>query len=220
MAMTEPFDRHHEQYEFWFVRNRFAYESELRAVQRLIPSRGRGVEIGAGSGKFAVPLGMTIGVEPSPAMRKLATARGLDVRDGVAENLPFGDQEFDIALMITTICFVDDVDASFSEAYRVLKPKGRFIIGFVDSESPLGRVYEKHKTTNVFYHDAVFYSTREVLDLLCAHDFAKPEVVQTVFGDLSEIDSVQEPTPGYGKGGFVVVSAAKRGAVSTTSRPS
>ena len=75
MPKTEAFDQHYEQYEYWFVRNRFAYESELRAVERLIPSDGRGVEIGTGSGRFAVPLGITIGVEPSPAMRKLARRR-------------------------------------------------------------------------------------------------------------------------------------------------
>lgn len=209
MPKTEPFDLHHEQYELWFTRNRFAYDSELRAVERLLPSVGRGVEIGAGTGLFAVPLGVVVGVEPSSAMRELAATRGLDARDGVAEDLPFEDEEFDYALMVTTVCFVDDVHASFSEARRVLKPKGRFVIGFVDRASPLGRAYEKHKEDNVFYRDAVFYSTDEVLALLAAHGFVEPQVVQTVFGELSRIDSVQEPAPGYGEGGFVVVSAAK-----------
>jgi SAM-dependent methyltransferase len=210
MPKTEPFDRHYEKYESWFARNRLAYESELRAVERLVPSGGRGVEIGVGSGKFAVPLDISIGVEPSRAMREIAEARGLEVYEAVAEDLPFEDQEFDFALMVTTICFVDDVNASFREAYRILKPNGRFIIGFVDKRSPLGRVYEEHKASNVFYRDAVFYSTDEVLALLTAHGFAEPETVQTVFGNLSEIDSVQEPIPGYGKGGFIVVSAAKK----------
>ena len=210
MPKTEPFDQHYEQYESWFNRNRFAYKSELRAVERLIPPGARGVEIGMGSGKFAFPLGIMVGVEPSPSMRSLASARGLEVYEGVAEKLPFQDQEFNFALMVTTICFVDDADASFSEAYRVLKPNGRFIIGLVDKESPLGSVYETHKASNVFYQDAVFYSAREVLDLLSAHGFAEHEVVQTVFGNLSEINSVQEPRPGYGEGGFIVVSAVKK----------
>ncbi|MFW5788757.1 MAG: class I SAM-dependent methyltransferase [Spirochaetota bacterium] len=211
MPRTEPFDLHHEKYERWFTRNRFAYDSELRAVERLLPSAGHGVEIGAGSGLFAVPLGITVGVEPSPAMRELAAARGLEVHDGIAEDLPFENEEFDYALMVTTICFVDDVHAAFSEAARVLKPNGRFVIGFVDRASPLGRAYEKHKADNVFYREAVFYSTDEVLGLLRAHGFAQPDVAQTVFGELSNIDSVQEPAPGYGEGGFVVVSAAKTG---------
>jgi SAM-dependent methyltransferase len=208
LPRTEPFDLHHERYELWFTRNRFAYDSELRAVERLLPSTGHGIEIGAGSGLFAVPLGIEVGAEPSPAMREIAAARGLDVRDGVAEDLPFEDEEFDYALMVTTICFVDDVHAAFREAARVLKPNGRFVIGFVDRASPLGRAYEKHKADNVFYRDAVFYSTDEVLDLLRAHGFVEPRVIQTVFGEPSQIDSVQDPVPGYGEGGFVVVSAA------------
>lgn len=213
MAKTKPFEEHYNQYEQWFEKNRYAYESELHAVQHFIPLSGEGVEIGIGSGKFAAPLGIRRGIEPSQAMLSLAEERGLIVYDARAEDLPFENERFDFALMVTTICFVDDAPQSIREIHRILKPDGTVIIGFVDSESPLGKTYEKHKEKNVFYRDAVFYSTEEVLKLLRENGFGKPEMVQTVFGDLSQIDMAQDFTEGHGEGGFVVVKAAKTGKV-------
>ena len=209
MSKTEPFDTHSARYEEWFLENQFVYESELRAVERFIPSIGEGVEIGIGSGKFAGPLGIQTGVEPSAAMRELAEQRGLKVYTAVAEDLPFDDERFDYALMVTTICFVDDIDASFHEIFRILRPGGCVILGFVDRNSLLGRIYEEHKNENVFYRIATFFSTEEVIDLLDRHDFKKPEIIQTVFGTLPDISEVQEAREGYGEGGFIVIKAVK-----------
>jgi len=80
-----------------------------------------------------VPLGIKLGIEASSQMRKIANKRGVEVIDGVAEELPFIDEQFDFALMVTTICFLDDIETAFKEAYRILKPDGKFIIGFIDS---------------------------------------------------------------------------------------
>jgi len=112
MARTEPFDAHSQEYEQWFDRNHLAYQSELEAVRAQLPETGEGFEIGVGSGLFAAPLGIRHGVEPSEAMRELARQRGIEVVPGVAENLPYNDGSFDYALMVTTICFVDDPAAS------------------------------------------------------------------------------------------------------------
>lgn len=85
------------------------------------------------------------GVEPSSEMRKIALERGLNVVDGVAENLPFEDNSFDLVLMVTTVCFVDDVLKSFKECFRVLKNNGTILIGFVDRESTIGKIYQANK---------------------------------------------------------------------------
>lgn len=210
MARTAPFDRHAEQYEEWFSRNPYVYRSELKAVAHFIPPDGEGLEIGVGSGKFAEPLGVRYGVEPSGRMRKLAESRGIRVLDGVAENLPFPDERFDYALMVTTICFVDDPAGSIREAARVLKDDGVFVIGLVDKDSPLGRLYQQRKEQNLFYRDATFYSATEVIELLEQNGFERPRTIQTVFGRLETIRSVQDFESGYGKGGFVVVRARKK----------
>jgi ubiquinone/menaquinone biosynthesis C-methylase UbiE len=207
MPKTESFDKHSKRYDDWFEDNRHAYLSELKAVRHFIPEKGNGLEIGVGSGKFAEPLRIKTGIDPSRKMRELAKERGLDVYDAVAEALPFEDNSFDYALMVTSVCFLDDIGKAFEEVKRVLKANGLFIIGFVDSESPLGRIYEKNKHKNVFYRDAVFYSTGEIMGILDKAGFAGIETVQTVFGALSEIGSEQDFKTGYGEGGFVAVKS-------------
>lgn len=209
MPRTQPFEKYSAQYEDWFERNFYAYQSELKAVSHFLPHRGKGIEIGVGTGRFAAPLGIKVGVEPSQAMGKLAEARGVRVYSAVAEQLPFEIGSFDYALMVTTICFVDDLPASFREVARILKNHGTFIIGFVDRDSPLGMTYEKHKYESVFYREATFYSTQEVLGLLAKTGFEETGVVQTIFGSLSDINAIQEFKLGYGEGSFIVIRAKK-----------
>ena len=55
MAKNEPFDEYVSQYEDWFERNKFAFESELQAIKGQLPKSNNGIEIGVGSGRFAVP---------------------------------------------------------------------------------------------------------------------------------------------------------------------
>jgi SAM-dependent methyltransferase len=209
MPKIEPFDRHVDQYERWFEENHFTYASELEAVRALLPGDGKGIEIGVGTGRFAVPLDIRLGVEPSPVMRAVAQSRGITVVDGVAEALPFDDALFDFALMVTTICFLDNPAAAISEAYRVLKPEGSLLIGLVDRSSPLGRKYERFKNENVFYREALFYSTDEVISLLKEGGFKDLAFTQTIFQDLQEIHEMEPVKEGCGDGSFIVVRGVK-----------
>lgn len=209
MPKIEPFEKHRDRYENWFERNRYAYLSELEAVKKLLPKKGKGAEIGVGTGRFAAPLGIKLGVEPSKAMAEIARKRGIKVIEGTAENLPFEDNSMDYLLMVTTICFVDDPEKALKEAYCVLKPGGALIIGFVDRNSPIGKFYEEHKDESVFYKEARFFSTEELLELLKKVGFREFEIVQTLFHRLDEIKSVEPVKPGYGEGSFVVIKAVK-----------
>jgi len=205
----EPFEMYTEKYEDWFDKNRFAYESELLAIKTLLPQKKMGIEIGVGTGRFAVPLGISFGVEPSPKMGEIALKRGIKVVDAVAENLPFNDETFDFALMVTTLCFIDDVGKAFNEIYRILKQNGYFINGFVDKKSKLGKLYEKHKKKSVFYRIAQFYSIEEVIGHLKIKGFKNFDFRETVFHNLSEIKNIEPAKSGYGKGSFVIIKAQK-----------
>ena len=209
MTRTEPFDKYLNEYELWFEQHKYVYQSELQAVRHFIPKNKKGIEIGIGTGRFALPFGINEGVEPSIVMRRFAVNKGLKVYEGRAEILPLPDKSYDFALMVTTICFVDNVQKSFLEVKRILKPEGTFIIGLVDKNSPLGKLYEKMKGQNKFYRYATFYSTDEVKKLLEKNKFKKIEIIQTVFGELSAIHNVQSFTKDYGEGGFVVIKALK-----------
>ncbi|MBN2111347.1 MAG: methyltransferase domain-containing protein [Methanosarcinaceae archaeon] len=174
-----------------------------------MPQSARSLEIGVGSGKFAVPLGIQYGVDPSPRMIHIALRRGIQAVYGVAEKLPFRDSCFDLVLMVTTICFLDDAISAFREIYRILSPGGSFITGFIDKNTPLGRVYQEKKMHNVFYQLATFYSVEEVVSLLKDTGFEDFHFNQTILSDLSDIKDPEPVMRGYGKGAFVVIRTIK-----------
>ena len=80
--------------------------------------------MGIGTGRFAVPLAIKYGIESCKRMRDIAITKGIDVIDGVAEDLPLDNDSFDYVLMITTICFLDDIEKALSEAYRIIRKIG------------------------------------------------------------------------------------------------
>jgi ubiquinone/menaquinone biosynthesis C-methylase UbiE len=209
MAKIGPFEAHHERYERWFEVHAAAYVSELLAVRSLIPWEGHGLEIGVGTGRFAAPLGVRVGLDPSEAMLARAAARGVETVNGTAEALPFPDRCFDYALVVTTICFVDSPDEMLTEAHRVLRPGGTLVIGFVDRESGLGRTYVEHRTQSVFYREATFFSAAEVGELLETGGFVARTWGQTLARPLAEITEIEPVCPGTGTGAFVVVAADK-----------
>ena len=205
----KPFEQYPSEYDAWFERNSVAYEAELRAIRAVLPTSGSGVEIGVGTGRFAAPLGIRVGVDPSPAMAAIARARGIEVTIAKAERLPFAAEEFDFALMVTTICFVDDVGAAFREAARVLKSGGSLTVGFIDRDSPLGRQYAARKGRDPFYRDARFYSVEDVSLQFQRAGFSKPVASQTIFCSAGSMSNEQPVKSGHGEGSFVVLKATK-----------
>jgi SAM-dependent methyltransferase len=207
MEKLGPFDIHSERYDHWFEAHWAAYISELLALRMLVPCRGHGLEIGVGTGRFAGPLGVAMGLDPSDAMLSRAIARGVETTKGIAEALPFPDGAFDYVLIVTTICFVDSPDKILAEAHRVLRSNGKLIIGFIDRESAIGRGYLARQSESVFYREAVFYSAADMGDLLRAQGFSVRTWGQTLSRPLAEIADIEPVRPGTGDGAFVVVMA-------------
>ncbi|OHD54988.1 MAG: methyltransferase type 11 [Spirochaetes bacterium GWF1_51_8] len=205
MPKTEAFDLNKERYEAWFDIHKPQYINELNAVRELVPLGGEGLEIGVGTGRFAVPLEIRYGIDPSATMLETAREKGIITTLGVAEHLPYDSSRFDFTLMVTTICFVDDPLHALLEAKKVLKPGGTLIIGFVDKESELGKEYLLHKKDSLFYREAEFFSVTEIEDFLKDAGFVGFEYRQTIFGKSAEADV----RSGFGEGSFVVVSGKK-----------
>jgi len=72
MTKIEPFEKYSKEYDEWFIRNQDIYLAELNAIKSLISSNKFGVEIGVGSGRFALPLGIKVGVDPSRKMAEIS----------------------------------------------------------------------------------------------------------------------------------------------------
>jgi len=211
--MNSVFNHSAREYDDWFVRNEMAYRSELAAVKAFLPLSGRGLEIGVGTGRFAGPLGIEVGVEPAKAMAAIARQRGIKVLEAYAEALPFEDASFDFVLMVTVLCFLADPFQALCEATRVLKPRGRLIIGLIDPDSPLGRAYETNKAKSKFYRQAKFHPVGQVLKWLADLDYNELKTCQTIFQDSATVMVPQSVKEGHGEGVFVVIAGEKSGAL-------
>lgn len=98
---------------------------------------GRVVEIGSGTGAnlehYPSTVEELVCTEPEEPMakrlREKAGRSGLPVRvvEAPAEELPFDDDSFDVAVAALVLCTVNDPERTMAEIARVLKPGGRFI---------------------------------------------------------------------------------------------
>lgn len=202
-----PFDNIAEQYDAWFDENPVLYQSELDALKTFVPREGRGLDIGTGTGRFADELGITTGIEPAPIMAEMARRKGIEVQIARAEELPFADETYDYAMMVTVDCFLDDLEAAYREAYRVLKAGGRLVIGMLDKNGPIARHYRNTKSSGSVYSQATFHTPDQTAKHLKKADFTDIEFCQTLMSAKPE--QVEQPEPGYGKGSFVAIKAVK-----------
>ena len=123
------FEEHAGVYDSWFDEHNSVYQAQLRMLRRAVAAFQRGLEVGVGSGRFAVPLGIHRGIDPSQNLALMAKHRDIDVALGEAEHLPYRAGSFDFVLMMTVICFLENIPRAFQETYRVLGPGGHSLPG-------------------------------------------------------------------------------------------
>ncbi len=186
----EPFDLYPERYDSWYEsRGKGFYEVELAAVLKVVELERLPrpyLEVGVGSGRFAVPLGIDVGVDASEAMIRIARQRGINVLKAQAETLPFPDSTFGTVFIIYTICFLDEPLKALKEAYRVLRDDGRLLVALTLEDTPLGRVYSEkiRKGEGVFYSRAKLLTSKRLLKLAGEAGFSLSSVYSTLFLDV------------------------------------
>jgi ubiquinone/menaquinone biosynthesis C-methylase UbiE len=151
------------------------------------------LDIGCGTGALAAALAerehaRVWGVDPSEPMLEVARARGirgLGLKQGVAERLPFRDGWFERAVMCLVVHHVER-PAAFAEVHRVLTPHGRLAIATFDHTH-----FDRHWAASYFpslapIDRARFPTCTELEDELRAAGF--PTVGAAVLEDAEEID--------------------------------
>jgi len=211
MIQSLPFNDHVAEYEEWYEKYPFVFQSEVEAIRDLLPAGNniQGIEVALGTGRFSKELGIKEGIEPSAKMRAIALQRGIEVLSAEAEHLPYKDMRFDFVLMAFCISYFEDLSAAFSEAKRVLKKGGALIVGFIDKDSIIGRYYEQRKPKSVFYKNANFYSVKRITDELKKLKFKDLQFSQTLFHALDDIKEFEPAKPGYGEGSVVLIKSIK-----------
>jgi ubiquinone/menaquinone biosynthesis C-methylase UbiE len=205
-GLGHPFQGTAASYDAWYDAHPALYRTELAALKRAVPSRGRGLEIGVGTGRFAAPLGVRYGLDPSPGMLDLARRKGIRTVQGFGEAVPFKAESFGIVLIVFVIEFVDDVEGFLAEAARVLESRGRLVVGFMDKDGAWGKFFHRTSQARRFFHPP---SPRRLIAALEAAGLSYEASWQTLFGPPPDLRRVERPRPGFGRGGFVVVRAVK-----------
>ncbi len=201
------FEDYAEEYDSWYSRNPVVFENEVKAIKTL-NLKGRGLEVGVGSGVFAARLKVEVGLDPARNMLLLARKRGVEVVRAVGEAMPFKDGCFDYVLMVVTLCFLERVKEVLREVWRVLKRKGIFCNCIVPLNSRWGRFYSRRKDS-VFYRFARFYTVEEAKRLMEHSGFKVTGYSATLsFGPLDP-PKPEEPIGEYRGRGFVCLKAVK-----------
>jgi len=201
------FDKYSREYDRWYDKYPYVFRNEVLALEKVLPLEGRGIEIGVGTGRFASALKIKNGIDPSLSMLKLARKRGVSVKRAFGEKLPYKDSSFDYAVLVFTLCFLNDPTKAFGELKRILKPSGSLIVGFIDKNSILGKKYSAKKSG--YYKKAKFYTVRQVKVFMKKAGFSVTAVKQTLFKNPKNIEKIENPLSGHGKGGFVVMKGVR-----------
>ncbi len=163
-------------YEKWLnnPRNKIAAELENRLMLNMLkPARGESVlDIGCGAGIsllsfLEVGIQLT-GLDPSPYMLDIALKKignRAEFHRGFAEDLPFEDNSFNFACLITTLEFVKDPKKAIEEACRVAKD--RIFIGALNRYA-IKSIQRKVKGIfkKTIYTHAYFFSIWELKKMI------------------------------------------------------
>lgn len=158
----DVFEEYADDYDRWFDEHQDEYRTELSRIRRVLPaSDSRAIEVGVGSGRFAAPVGIGIGIEPSRRLCRMARQRGIDVIRGVAEALPIRNESCSSVLLVTVICYLDDPETALGEVARVLIPGGVLTLAFIEREGAIHKKYLRKGGKGRFLSRARFYSRDE-----------------------------------------------------------
>ena len=145
------------EYDSWYRENEEVYKKELECVKKLV--KGKCLEVGAGTGAFAAPLGC-LALDPALGALKLAKEKGCEAALGVAESLPFRSKSFDSVLFVTSLCFVQDPERALREALRVGKNVG--VCALVRESELVKKYIEKGRRGHPIFKHARFFSEKEL----------------------------------------------------------
>jgi ubiquinone/menaquinone biosynthesis C-methylase UbiE len=104
----------------------FAFEAIAEARPRRV------LEVGGGEGELAERVLTELGAElvaidQSERMVEIQRSKGIDASVGDVQELPFGDDEFDVVVAAWMLFHVADLDRALAELARVLRPNGRLV---------------------------------------------------------------------------------------------
>ncbi|MGQ9818675.1 MAG: class I SAM-dependent methyltransferase [Candidatus Kapaibacteriales bacterium] len=221
------FDNEAEIYNKWYTMplGKFVDEVETRAIMELLsPQSGEKIlDVGCGTGNYSIKIARlganVIGIDCSEPMLKIARKKAESLNLNIefiladAMNLPFEENFFDACLSVTAVEFFADQTRGLEEMFRVVRPNGKIVVGFLNRDSAWGELY----TSEEFRKNTVF----RFANLLSIEEIKKiktdslVEVRQSLFIPPNATENLlnweeENKLNKINKGGFVVALWRKK----------
>ena len=218
---ARPFNANAKEYDSWYDTSPL-FAIELAAIRATTIRFVRpGLEVGVGTGRFARALGVKFGLDPALSPLQLAHHRSIIPINGIGEQLPVRTQSIGTVYLFFTLCFLADPAAVFTECFRVLKPEGLMVIGFIPRLSPWGKhLSSKGRENHPYYRFARFQTVAETGALLAGSGFTILEAWSTLFQPPAPHLAFEHPKPGASENaGCCVLLAGKKGGFLESCQP-
>jgi SAM-dependent methyltransferase len=143
----------------------------------------RVLDVACGTGAVAAealarvgPDGAVSGLDASPDMLSVARRKlpDLDLREGLAEDLPFADETFDVVTCQFGLMFFEDRRQALREMLRVMHPGGRLVVAVWDT----------------LEHSAGYAALAELVERHLGADAGAPVRAAFALGDVGQLCSL------------------------------
>ena len=181
-----------------FIYGRYQLFEEVNKDLAKLPKGARVLDMGCGTGHLCETIREqgfeVVGLDPSEGM--LGHARenfpNIEFVEGVSVKLPFEDNTIDYVVSIEVLRYLNqkDVEETYKEVYRVLKPDGFFHMTHVNKWATDGYLFFYNivkMLTNIRgkeYHNCYFTSASKENRLTKAAGFTKAESIGRMFGTV------------------------------------
>jgi len=199
-------------YEAWLnSEGKNLFDIEVEALIELLPSLPfPWLEIGPGHGSFVIALASVNNkrfTEILPEYKKIHSISAFSGED----NTIFKRDSLGTVYLISSTLFDSSLFNTIKEAYPVLKPGGKLVLGMVFKDSPWGQYFYQEKLAGhpVFKH-ALFYKCNEIAGFTLQAGFSGERIISTLFQKPGKIFHNEAPKDGYYlDAGFVIIVAEK-----------
>ncbi|MGE0228275.1 MAG: class I SAM-dependent methyltransferase [Dehalococcoidia bacterium] len=212
-----PFDRgaaDADEYDDWYASatGRRVLHAEQECVSTLLHGAPRPwLDLGTGSGRFGGAVQAEVGLDPAPDLLRIAARRMPAVVRGVGESLPFGEATFGAVLAVAVFEFLDDPIPVFREVGRVVRPGGRFVIGFFPREGPWAEAYRAQGCdSGSVFHGAVFFSPGDLGAIATATGFVVEGARATLFERPGSAHAEPAAAHADPRAGFVAIALRRQ----------
>ena len=218
------FDEAAKGYDDWYLTEKGGqvFGAERRLVDFLLPSRGVGLEIGAGTGIFSNTLTnerrIVICLDLSREMLAKAKKRGLPCILGSADFMPFRRETLMFAYLITVLEFLKTPVKALKETSQVIRGEAPIVALFINGESPWGELYKTMaKNGNPIFKHAHLYSLKEVEEISCKVGLSPAKAMGTLTTGPTSLGAGDEMAEPSKKTGVIAVKLVKTGHIAVLS---